>query len=222
VTARKNVEILRDYAATGPKDASHKIVLRFLRSPVEILGEGADGPVTGVRVVRNEIVKTEDGALRAVATDDTEDIACGLVLRSIGYRGRPVDDVPFDERRGLIRNEGGRVCDAEGVSHRGEYVVGWIKRGPSGVIGTNKKDAADTTAKIVADREAGVLNTPSDPDPDDIAAFYAERAPDSVTWAGWEAIDAHEKSTGEPHGRPRVKLVRLADLVERSRATTQS
>jgi ferredoxin--NADP+ reductase len=219
VTARKNVEILRDYAAAGPKDASHKIVLRFLRSPVEILGEDADGPVTGVRVVRNEIVRGEDGALRAVATDDTEDIEAGLVLRSIGYRGKPVDDVPFDERRGLIRNDGGRVCDAEGISHQGEYVVGWIKRGPSGVIGTNKKDAADTTAKIVADREAGALNTPSLTDPDDIAAFYAERAPDSVTWAGWEAIDAHEKSSGEPHGRPRVKLVRLADLVERSRAT---
>src|SRR3954452_12863397 len=220
VTSRKNVEILRDYAAAGPKDASHKIILRFLRSPVEILGEGDDGPVTGVRVVRNEIVATDDGGLRAVPTGDEEVIECGLVLRSIGYRGRPVDEVPFDERRGLIRNVGGRVCAETGDAHHGEYVVGWIKRGPSGVIGTNKKDAADTTARIVEDREAGALNTPSIPDPDLTAAFYAERAPDSVTWAGWEAIDAHEKASGEPHGRPRVKLVRLADLVERSRATT--
>jgi ferredoxin--NADP+ reductase len=220
MTARKNVEILRDYAATGPKDASHRIVLRFLRSPVEILGEGDEGPVTGVRVVRNEIVAGEDGRLRAVATGDEEVIDCGLVLRSIGYRGRPVDDVPFDERRGLIRNTGGRVCAESGDAHRGEYVVGWIKRGPSGVIGTNKKDAADTVARILEDREAGALNTPAISDPEAIAAFYAERAPDSVTWAGWEAIDAHEKSAGEPHGRPRVKLVRLADLVERSRATS--
>jgi ferredoxin--NADP+ reductase len=222
VTSRKNVEILRDYAAAEPKDASHKITLRFLRSPVEILGEGDDGPVTGIRVVRNEIVATEDGGLRAVPTGDEEVIECGLVLRSIGYRGRPVDDVPFDERRGLIRNTGGRVCAESGDAHRGEYVVGWIKRGPSGVIGTNKKDAADTVARILEDREAGTLNRPAAPDPDDIAAFYAQRAPDSVTWAGWEAIDAHEKSAGEPHGRPRVKLVRLADLVERSRATTSS
>jgi ferredoxin--NADP+ reductase len=221
-TSKRNVEVLREYAAAGPKEASHRIVLRFLRSPVEILGEGEDGPVAGVKVVRNEIVRSEDGALRAVATDDTEIIEAGLVLRSIGYRGRPVDDVPFDDRRGLIRNAGGRVCDAEGVSHRGEYVVGWIKRGPSGVIGTNKKDAADTTAKIVEDRDAGRLNTPIATDPDEIAAFYAERAPDSVTWAGWQAIDEHEKSAGEPHGRPRIKLVRLADLVERSRATSQS
>jgi ferredoxin--NADP+ reductase len=220
ITARKNVEILRDYAAAGPKDASHKIVLRFLRSPVEILGEGEHGPVTGVRVVVNEIQRSEDGALRAVATDREEIIEAGLVLRSIGYRGKPVDDVPFDERRGLIRNTGGRVCAETGDAHQGEYVVGWIKRGPSGVIGTNKKDAADTTAKIVADRDAGRLNTPAHPDPDDTAAFYAQRAPDSVTWAGWEAIDAHEKTSGEPHGRPRIKLVRLADLVERSRATS--
>jgi ferredoxin--NADP+ reductase len=218
-TSKRNVEVLREYAAQGPKDASHKIILRFLRSPVEILGEGEDGPVTGVRVVRNEIVADEDGALRAVPTDDTEVIACGLVLRSIGYRGKPVDDVPFDDRRGLIRNTGGRVCDEEGRSHRGEYVVGWIKRGPSGVIGTNKKDAADTTARIVEDRDAGALNTPVVNDPEEIAAFYAERAPDSVTWAGWQAIDEHEKAAGEPHGRPRVKLVRLADLVERSRGS---
>lgn len=222
ITARKNVEILRDYAAAGPKDASHRIVLRFLRSPVEILGEGEHGPVTGVRVVRNEIVPTEGGGLRAVATGDEEVIEAGLVLRSIGYRGRPVDDVPFDERRGLIRNTGGRVCAESGDAHRGEYVVGWIKRGPSGVIGTNKKDAADTVARILEDREAGTLNTPTAPDPDDIAAFYAERAPECVTWAGWEAIDAHEKTSGEPHGRPRVKLVRLADLIERSRAASTS
>ncbi|MCW3004994.1 MAG: oxidoreductase [Conexibacter sp.] len=222
ITARKNVEILRAYAEQGPKEASHRVILRFLRSPVEILGDGEDGPVTGVRVVKNRIEPTEGGGLRAVATGEEETIECGLVLRSIGYRGRPVDDVPFDERRGLIRNEGGRVASETGDAHRGEYVVGWIKRGPSGVIGTNKKDAADTVSKILADRDAGTLNVPSTPDPDDIATFYAERAPDSVTWAGWEAIDAHEKTTGEPHGRPRVKLVRLADLLGASRATSQT
>jgi ferredoxin--NADP+ reductase len=222
VTARTNVEILHDYAAAGPKEASHKIVLRFLRSPVEILGEGEHGPVTGVRIVRNEIQQTEGGALRAVATGDEEVIEAGLVLRSIGYRGRPVDDVAFDERRGLIRNTGGRVCAQPADAHEGEYVIGWIKRGPSGVIGTNKKDAADTTAKIVEDRDAGRLNTPTHPGPADTAAVYAQRAPDSVTWVGWEAIDAHEKTSGQPHGRPRIKLVRLADLVERSRASAAS
>ncbi len=212
-TAKRNVEILRSYAEDDPKDATHRIVLRFLRSPVEILGKGEDGSVTGIRVVRNVIEPTADGRLGAVATDDEEIIECGLVLRSIGYRGRPVDDVPFDERRGLIRNVGGRVCDEEGRSHRGEYAVGWIKRGPSGVIGTNKKDAADTVARIVEDVEAGVLSDPPIDDADAIAAFYAQRAPESVTWEGWKAIDAHETSAGEPHSRPRIKIVRLADLV---------
>jgi ferredoxin--NADP+ reductase len=212
-TSKRNVEILRSYAEQGPKEASHRVILRFLRSPVEILGEGEDGPVAGVRVVKNRIEPTESGGLRAVATGDEEVIECGLVMRSIGYRGKPVDDIPFDERRGLIRNEGGRVVDEDGHQQRGEYVVGWIKRGPSGVIGTNKKDAADTTAKILGDAEAGALAAPTIDDPGGTAVLYAERAPDAVTWEGWEAIDAAEKAAGEPHGRPRVKLVRLANLV---------
>jgi ferredoxin--NADP+ reductase len=217
-TARRNVEILRGYAERPPGSAGRRISLRFLRSPVEILGEGQDGPVTGVRVVRNRL---EGG--RAVATGEEEVIACGLVLRSIGYRGRPVGDVPFDEGRGLIRNQGGRVCGEDGVPLRGEYVVGWIKRGPSGVIGTNKKDAADTVAKIVADAEAGALGEPTRPDAQECAQWLAGCAPDAVTWEGWQAIDEHERAAGEPHGRPRVKLVRLDDLITAGRgAPTQS
>ncbi len=195
-TKRRNVEILRSYAERGPGTNGRRISLKFRRSPVEVLG---DERVTGIRVVRNRI---EDG--RAVPTGEEEVIGCGLVFRSIGYTGRPVDDVPFDPARGLIRNDGGRVCDEHGVPHRGEYVVGWIKRGPSGVIGTNKKDAADTVAKIVEDAEAGTLSAPS---------ADAVDWPDAVTWEGWQAIDEHERAAGEPHGRPRVKLVRLTDLV---------
>jgi ferredoxin--NADP+ reductase len=162
-------------------------------------------------VVKNRIEPTEHGGLKAVPTEGTDVIECGLVLRSIGYRGTPVEDIPFDERRGLIRNEGGRVVDEDGHAQRGEYVLGWIKRGPSGVIGTNKKDAADTTAKILGDAESDSLNMPTiDEDP---AALYAQRTPDAVTWQGWQAIDHAEKTAGEPHGRPRVKLVRLTDLV---------
>ena len=217
-TARRNVDILRTYAEATPKNASHRVILRFLRSPVEILGDGDDGPVTGVRVVRNRIEPSGRGALRAVPTGEEEVIECGLVLRSIGYRGRPVDDIPFDERRGLIRNEGGRVVDEDGHAQRGEYVVGWIKRGPSGVIGTNKKDAADTVAKVREDAGADALGTPVADDPDRIAALIAERAPEAVTWDGWQAIDSAEKAAGEPHGRRRIKLIRVADLVGPSRA----
>ena len=212
-TARRNVELFREYAAREPSGKSHRIELRFLRSPVEILGDGEDGPVTGVRVAVNRL---EAG--RAVPTGEEEVIECGLVVRSIGYRGRPLGDVPFDERRGLIRNDGGRVCDEGGEPCAGEYAVGWIKRGPSGVIGTNKKDAADTVAKVLADAEAGRLGRPSRADAEDTARWLAERAPDAVGWEGWQAIDDAERRAGEAQGRPRVKLVRLAELIETGRA----
>ena len=102
------------------------------------------------------------------------------------------------------------MCDEESRSHRGEYVVGWIKRGPSGVIGTNKKDAADTVAKIVEDAEAGCARASrSSYDPD----WMLERVPGAVGWNGWRAIDERERRAGEPAGRPRVKLVRVPDLL---------
>ncbi len=204
-TKRRNVEILRSYAERGPGANGRRISLKFRRSPVEILGDDA---VTGLRVVRNRI---EDG--RAVPTGEEEVIGCGLVFRSIGYTGRPVGDVPFDPARGLIRNDGGRVCDEAGTPHRGEYAVGWIKRGPSGVIGTNKKDATETVAKIVEDAETGLLDAPK---------ADADGWPHAVTWEGWQAIDEHERAAGEPHGRPRVKLVRHDDLVAAGRRAVGS
>ncbi len=216
-TPRRNLEILRDYAGRRPAGKSHRLELRFLRSPVEILGEGVDGPVTGVRVSINRLVTRDDGRVSAEPTGEEELIECGLVLRSIGYRGIPLAGIPFDDRRGLIRNEAGRVLGEAGPC-RGEYVVGWIKRGPSGVIGTNKKDATDTVARIVEDAEAGALNDPpGESDAAAVAAWLNERVPDHVTWAGWEAIDAHESALGQPEGRPRVKLVTVADLIEASR-----
>jgi ferredoxin/flavodoxin---NADP+ reductase len=213
-TARRNVEILRGYAERPTGHAGRRITMKFLRSPVEILGEGDHGPVTGVRVVRNRL---EEG--RAVPTGEEEQIGCGLVLRSIGYRDQPLEGVPFDVRRGLICNDGGRVCDEDGAPRPGEYAVGWIKRGPTGVIGTNKKDAADTVAKIVADAEAERLDAPA-ADADDCARWLASCAPDAVSWEGWQAIDEAERAAGEPHGRPRVKLVRLAELVEAGRPSS--
>ncbi len=210
--AQRNLELLRGYAERPPTGASHTISLRFLRSPVEILGEGVDGPVTGVRVAVNRL---EAG--RPIPTGEVEEIPCGMVVRSIGYRGVPMDDVPFDARRGLIRNVGGRVCDELQRAHPGEYVAGWIKRGPSGVIGTNKKDAADTVARIREDREAGRLATPEEADAEATAAFIDERAPHAVTWAGWQLIDEYERRIGESVGRPRRKLVRLHELLETGR-----
>jgi ferredoxin--NADP+ reductase len=212
-SAKRNLEILTEYAQREPAGRSHRIELRFLRSPVEVVGDGEAGAVTGLRVVRNRIEPDAAGILRAVATADEELIECGLVLRSIGYRGRALPGVPFDERRGLIRNEGGRVTDEAGRPLAGEYAVGWIKRGPSGVIGTNKKCAADTVAKLIADREAGKLNEPVKADPQAIEALLRARVPGLVTWSGWQAIDRHETSLGEPQSRPRVKLVRVPEMI---------
>ncbi len=207
-TNRRNVEIMKEYSTREPSGKSHRVVLKYLRSPVEILGDGEK--VTGIRVEVNEIVDDGNGNPRAVGTGVTEDIECGLVFRSIGYRGEPVDTIPFEEKRGLIRNEGGRVTGEDGQPLPGEYVSGWVKRGPSGVIGTNKKDSADTVEKIVADREAGKLvakERSADP-----ADWLRAQAPDLVEWDGWKAIDAHEVALGEPQGRPRVKLVDIDEM----------
>jgi ferredoxin--NADP+ reductase len=209
-TARRNVEILQRYAQTPPAGKSHRIVMKFLRSPLEILGEDR---VTGVRASINRIEARPDGSLTAVPTGAEETIECGLVMRSIGYRGVPIPGVPFDSGRGLIRNVDGRVVGDDGEPCRGEYAVGWIKRGPSGVIGTNKKCANETVVRIAEDRDADRLGTPAiAASQADIAEWIQERVPMAITWDGWRRIDAHETTLGEPHGRPRVKLVRLPEM----------
>jgi ferredoxin--NADP+ reductase len=208
-TARRNVAILRELAARPPTERSHRVALRFCRSPVEVLGDG-DGPVTGLRVERNRLEPDPRGGVRAVATGEHEVIPCGLVIRSIGYRGRPLPGIPFDERRGLIRNAGGRVCEEDGTPRRGEYAVGWIKRGPSGMIGTNKKCATDTVAALLEDLAGGRLAEPLEGADE---AWVRARVPGLVTWRGWEAIDEHERALGAPAGRPRIKLVRVPEML---------
>ena len=215
-TARRNVEILREYAAREPKGHPKRVVLRFLLSPTE-LRAGEDGHLAEVELVRNELVAGSDGSLRAKATGETETIAAGLVFRAIGYRGIPLPQVPFDERSGVIPNAGGRVTDAEsGKTLAGEYVVGWIKRGPSGVIGTNKKDAQETVDAIFADLASannGSRHAPEEPDAAAVEALLRERRPDLVSYEGWEAIDRHERAAGEPSGRPRVKVTSIEEML---------
>jgi ferredoxin/flavodoxin---NADP+ reductase len=195
-TQRRNVEIVREYARRPRTSRPRVVRLRFLASPLELRG---DGRVEEMVIGRNRLEPGPDGALRAVPTGETEVLPCGLVLRSVGYRGTALEGVPFDPRRAIIPNDGGRV-------RPGEYCSGWIKRGPSGIIGTNKKDANETAALVLEDAAAGRLPAPADPSPDTIEALVAERQPHLVEYAGWEAIDAHERERGEPHGRPRVKL----------------
>ena len=212
LTARRNVEILRDFAARAPSGKPKRVVLRFLVSPVAIRG---DGSVEAVELVRNRLEHGGEGAIRARATDEHETIDAGLVFRSIGYRGVPIEGVPFDEWKGTIPNEEGRVVDPEAQrAIPGLYVAGWIKRGPSGVIGTNKRDAQETVEHLLADAREGRLPRPERPARAALAELVAERKPDHVEYPGWELIDAAEQASGEPHGRPRVKFTQVADMLE--------
>ena len=212
--ARRNVDLLREYAARAPSGKPKTLRLRFLVSPVAILGTDR---VEAVEVVRNRLEQREDGSIVAVATDERETIPCGLVLRSVGYRGVELPGVPFDERRGTIPNDGGRVLRADGAPAPGLYCTGWIKRGPSGIIGTNKKDGVETADHLLADAREGRLPAAAEPSAGAIDALLEERGVEVVTHAGWEAIDALERSRGEAHGRPRAKLCSWAELLETAR-----
>jgi ferredoxin--NADP+ reductase len=211
-TARKNVELLREFAGRPPQpEARRQIVLRFLRSPVEIRGEGR---VEAIDVQRNEIVQSEDGSLRPrAAGEEVETIECGLVLRSVGYRAVPLPGVPFDERSYVLPNDGGRVMTPDGDPLPGVYTVGWIKRGPTGILGTNKRDAEETVTRLAEDLAAGVLPEPERPEREQIDALLAECKPDLVSMDGWRAIDAGERRRGEAASRPRVKLASRDELL---------
>jgi ferredoxin--NADP+ reductase len=206
--ARRNLDVLREAAATPPSGKPKSVQLRFCVSPVAIVG---DGRVEAVEVVRNELHADRHGRIRAVPTDEHEVIPCGIVLRSVGYRGTEMPGVPFDEDSGTMRNAGGRVLDEAGAPLLGVYCTGWIKRGPSGVIGTNKKDATETVELLLADASAGLLS-PRGP-AGDITELLAERDLTCVSYEGWEAIDAVETARGEPQGRPRVKLCTWDELL---------
>ena len=197
-TTKQNVEVLRAYAQRVPTAGRRRIVLRFLLSPVEIHA-GADGRVEGVALARNELVAGPDGRLRAQTTGELETIPAGLVLRAIGYRGLALPGVPFDESRAVIGNERGRVL-GEDSPLRGEYTVGWIKRGPTGVIGTNKKDAQETVDAIFEDLAAGRLHEPPAPDPAELDATLRARQPELVTYAAWSEITATSASAANPPG----------------------
>ena len=203
-TARKNIELLREFAARPPRiDAPRRVDLRFLTSPAEIRG---DGRVNSVVVRRNEIMRDEHGLLRARTTDTpSATIECGLVLRSVGYRAVPLPGVPFDERAFVLPNERGRVAGRPGV-----YTVGWIKRGPTGILGTNKRDAEETIACLAEDLRSDVLREPTS---EPIDALLAERGVDVVTVEGWRAIDQQELERGRGERRPRVKLASREELL---------
>ena len=208
----KKVEILREYARRPVSGKSKRLVLRFLVSPVELIGDDT-GRVAAMRLVRNELYATSTGALQPRATDRFEEIPVGLVFRSVGYRGVPLSGVPFNESWGVILNDKGRVLDP-GTKQPlvGEYTAGWIKRGPTGVIGTNKPDAAETVACMFEDLARRAVLEPAHPEAAAADAFVRQRQPSFVSYADWLKLDAIEVAQGRAQGRPRVKLTSVEEM----------
>jgi len=209
----KKVEILRDYARRALSGKPRRLVIRFLVSPVALQGND-EGAVVSMRLVKNELQATAAGTLQARATDRFEDLPASLVFRSVGYRGVPIPGVPFNDAGGVILNDKGRVLDPDSREPRaGEYAAGWIKRGPSGVIGTNKPDAAETVACMMEDAARDRVLAPSEPESGAALALVQQRQPHSVSWADWVRLDALEVERGRAVGRPRVKFVQVEEML---------
>jgi ferredoxin--NADP+ reductase len=202
---QRNLVVLREFAAR--ERTGKPLVVRFLffRSPVALHG---DSKVESIELVRNRL-EEQDGRLVAVPTDEHETLACGLVFRSVGYRGVGLPDVPFDEQRSTILHDGGRVVGAEGT-----YCAGWIKRGPTGIIGTNKKDATETVASLLADVDAGNVAHKAEATAGAVEQLLWERGVHAVVYSGWASIDEVERAAGEKLGRPRVKLRTWDELLD--------
>lgn len=209
---KANIDTLREYAARADHHAPRRIIVRFLASPVEIIGE--NGRIKAVKIERNELVEDADGTLRAKGTGEYETIEAGLVLRSIGYRSLPIEGVPFNYAKHTFNNGAGRIVDLEsGQPHAGEYVVGWAKRGPSGLIGNNKPDSAATVESMLADLP--ILPGIADEcrDPSEIVSLLHERGIDYVTYQDWKILDQYEVACGSARGCPRVKLTTVPEMM---------
>ncbi len=209
----KKVEILQEYARRQPSGKPRRLVIRFLVSPVELIGD-AVGHVVAMRLVKNELRATPAGTLQPKPTDRFEELPVGLVFRSVGYRGVPLPGVPFNESWGVIPNDKGRVLDPDPQRPLvGEYCTGWIKRGPTGVIGTNKPDAGETVASMVEDLARGAVLTPSHPGAQAAEALIRQRQPNFISYADWRRLNDLEATRGRAAGRPRVKFTRVPEIL---------
>jgi ferredoxin--NADP+ reductase len=210
-THQRNVDILKAQIPKGEGSQPKKIRARFFVSPVEVLGKER---VEGLRLEQNRLVKDETGVFKAQGTGVYEEIPCQLVFRSIGYKGHQLPGVPFDERNGIIPNQDGRVIDpATKTLVPRVYVAGWIKRGPSGVIGTNKSDAIATVQAMLEDAIQYSIWEGLSSDPDAIPALLAQKQIRTVTFTDWKRIDQIEIAAGKKRGKPREKLTTIAELL---------
>lgn len=209
---KKNIEILKQISARQISEKKRRVHFLFLSSPVEISG---NDKVEKISLVRNQLLKREDGSLAAQPTEKINEAAAELVFRSIGYHGQPLPDLPFDQKSGTIPNECGQVKDQENGNklRNREYVAGWIKRGPSGVIGTNKQDAVETVHRMLETFLNEKMEAGKNCANPDIVALLENRKLEYVSFADWKLIDVHETEAGQKQGRPRVKLTSIAEML---------
>lgn len=206
LTRKKNVEILQKFAALGASSKRKKFFVRFLRSPVEIKGGGR---VERVVFEKNRL-EGEPGRQKAKGTGEKEEMACGLVFRSVGYHGLPTPGVSFDERAGVIPNQEGRVTES-GQVVPGLYAAGWIKRGPTGVIGTNKADSDETVRHIFED--IAQFTPAAQRDTGSLLESLKKKGVRVVSFPDWKRIDAREIARGVPAGKPREKFTSVAEML---------
>ncbi len=210
-SAARNLEILRQLAS-APLDPDKILIrLRFLVSPVELLER--DGRVAGLRLERNRLEADARGGVAAVGTGEHEELPVTMVVRAIGYKSLPLVDLPYDSRRGVVPNRDGRVLNPAGDALPGEYVVGWVKRGPSGLIGSNKPDSAETVQAMLADLPAVSPLPAAMAAPAAVPELLAARGVRAVGYDEWRRLDALEVERGKPLGRPRVKFLRLEEML---------
>ncbi len=211
--ARRNYEYLKEQVCQGARGRRRRVRLRFFTSPVAILGK--QGRVGSVRMERNRLVWDEQGRSRCVGTGVFESIDVGLVFRSVGYRGIPIPGVPFDERKGLIPNAAGRVLRPPGQeAATSEYVVGWIKRGPSGLIGANRRDSAETVRGMMEDLQGRAARTLPEGNHEVPERLLMERGVRPIRFRDWRLIDEEERERGRSRGKVRDKITDPEEVAE--------
>ncbi len=209
----RKLELLKEYSQSATGNKNKKLYIKFLLSPVEITGHD-DSTIKSLVLTENELYESEDGSVRCKSADKIVELDVGLVFRSIGYHGVPLAGVPFNESWGVISNEKGRIVDNENIHIEGMYATGWIKRGPTGVIGTNKTDSAETVNSILEDINDEKLNTPESTDPESIENLIMSRNDKIITYEKWLKVDDSEKLRGEKLGRPRLKYTDIDEIID--------
>jgi ferredoxin/flavodoxin---NADP+ reductase len=212
-TVRNNIKVLRGYAERGPRGAKRRIVFRFRTSAIEIRG---DGKVESIVLGRNELVD-DHGRIVARDTGEREEVSAQLVVRAVGYRSVAIPGLPFDDGTATIPHHHGRID-----GRRNEYVVGWIKRGPTGVIGGNKKDSQDTVDALIADLYGTKPTDAAAEHSEELNQWLLQRQPRLITDDHWKLIDEHERKAAHTSGRPRVKLTNVADMLHISHGQSPS